>query len=186
MDQVAFEYAHCALIADFSKQLKAAKGSEEVGALLVQFVLERERLRRGAEEPGSIRDAVDQQTLAALASPDKLGPEHSLREVVFRRLLSDPGGALDYLERALHERSKAQSLRAETPRPNRRDSITRLIEEILEEDQRLPAKEVGRRLFEHPDIQLVNDEYRHTGDASTLSAGNLASRVSDARNRVSG
>jgi hypothetical protein len=41
-------------------------------------------------------------------------------------------------------------------------------------------------LEHHPDIQLMGDEYRHIRDASTLRVGNLDSRVSDARRRVSG
>lgn len=156
------------------------------GPLFLEFVLELGRLHRGVTAPGPARDAVDRQTMEALAGSDILGPEHSLREGAFRRLVSNPSAALDYLESAVKQRNKAQSLRGQKPRPNRRDSITRLIEEILEEDRCLPAKEVGRRLAEHPDIQFVDDEYRHTGDASTLRVGNLASRVSDARGRVSG
>jgi hypothetical protein len=186
MDQVAFEDAHDALANDFSDRLDAATGAEEAGALLLQFILERERLRRGVVDPGPIRDAVDQETMAALASPDRLGPEHSLREVVLRRLVIDPTAAARYLEGAIQDRSDTQSRRASNPRPGSRDSITRLIEEILEENPSLPAKQVGRLLEHHPDIQLMGDEYRHIRDASTLRVGNLDSRVSDARRRVSG
>lgn len=179
-------------IAERDRLIREYKGKPEIednaveGPLFLEFVLELGRRYRGVTAPGPARDAVDQQTMEALASSDILGPEHSLCEGAFRRLVSNPGAALDYVERAQNQRSKAQSLRAEAPRPNSRDSITRLIEEILEEDRSLPAKEVGRRLAEHPDIQLVGGEYRHTGDASTLRESNLASRVSDARPRVSG
>ena len=185
MDQVAFEDAHDALVNDFSNRLDAATGPEEAGALLLQFILERERLRRGVVGSGPDRDAVDQETMAALASPDKLGPEHSLREGAFRRLVADPTAAAQYLEGAIQDRSNTQSRRAKKPRPRSRDSITRLIEEILEENPSLPAKEVGRRLEEQPDIQLLDGVYRHTGDAATMAETALKDRVSAAKKRLS-
>ena len=160
--------------------------NETEGPLFLEFVLELGRLNGGVTTPGPARDAVDQQTMAALANPDNLGPELSLCEGAFRRLVANPVAALDYVELAGTQRSQAQARRGSNPRPGSRDSITRAIEEILEEDRSLPAKEVGRRLEKYPDIQLMGDEYRHTGDASTLRVANLASRVSDARGRVSG
>lgn len=184
MDQLEFEDTHDALVNDFSDRLDAATGPEEAGPLIRQFILERERLRRGVVDSSPDRDAVDQETIAALASPDKLGPEHSLAEVVFRRLVVDPIKAAQYFESAIQDRSDTQSRRAKKPRPSRRDSITRVIEEILEEDLSLSAKKVGRRLQEHPDIQLIDDEYRHTGDTATMAETALKDRVSAAKKRL--
>lgn len=80
----------------------------------------------------------------------------------------------------------AQSKRASKPRPRSRDSITTAIEEILEDAPKLTAKEVGQALEGREDIDLIGDEYRHRSDSSALRESNLASRVSDARKRVSG
>ena len=166
---------------------KARTESNEVeGQLFLEFVLELGRLHHGETAPGPYRDIVDRKTIAALANPDKLGPEHSLREGAFRRLVSDPGAALYYVELAVQQRSDTQSRRAKKPRPSRRDSITRVIEEILEEDRSLPAKEVGRRLKAHPDVQLVDGVYRHTGDPATMAETALKDRVSAAKKRLSG
>lgn len=182
----SFEGAQQALVDAFARKLEAVEGEEAQGQLLLEFVLERERLRRGVTGPGKNRDEVDRQTLSALADPDSLGPEHSLREVVMRRLVADPARAMRYLEAALEQRSASQARRGRRPRPRARDSITRAIEDILEERPGLPAKAVGRELAQHPDIQLLDGEFRSAVDAATLHETNLASRVSDAKKRLSG
>jgi hypothetical protein len=182
----SFDDAQLALVDAFARKLEAVDGEEAQGQLLIEFVLERERLRRGVTDPGKNRDEVDRQTLSALADPDSLGPEHSLREGVMRRLVADPAGALRYLETALEQRSATQAARGGKPRPRGRDSITKAIEDILEEQPALSAKGVGRELAQHPDIQLLGGEFRSAVDAATLRETNLASRVSDARKRLSG
>ena len=126
--------------------LNEAKTDEERGKILLDFIYDRERLRNGIGEPGLRRDALDRATLATLSRPVDLGPEHSALEVVFRRLVEEPASALLYLESAVRQRSAAQSRRAGKPRPGNRDSITKAIEEILEDSPKLAAKEVGQAL----------------------------------------
>lgn len=174
------------LAARFGLALDRAQTDDERGQIIRDFILERERFRHGLTEPGLLRDALDRATLAKLNRPSQLGPEHSIREGVFWRLYADPGSAAVYLDAAIRQRSAAQSKRARQPRLANRDAITRLIEEILEGDPKMSAKEVGLALEESADICLLGDEYRHTSDASTLKVSNLASRVSDARKRVLG
>jgi len=119
-------------------------------------------------------------------SAARLGPKYSIPEAILRRLSEDPGDAVRYLSRHLATQSEQQSRRAQSPRPNSRNSITRLIEEILEGNIKLSAKMVGLALEESPEIKIIGDEYRHVSDASTLKVSNLPSRVSEARKRVSG
>lgn len=119
-------------------------------------------------------------------SAARFGPKYSIPEAILRRLSEDPGDAVRYLFRHLATQSEQQSRRAQSPRPNRKNSITRLIEEILEGNIKMSAKMVGLELEASPEITLLDDEYRHEFDASTLKVSNLASRVSEARKRVSG
>nr|WP_213396005.1 hypothetical protein [Yoonia sp.] len=114
------------------------------------------------------------------ANPDGLGPEHSLREAVFRRLASPSEGML-YQDAAREMKSAEQSARAKKPRPGSKDSITIAIEEILEDSPQMTAAEVGDALAEYDGIIFIAGEYRHTLDASTMSKSNLPSRVSDAK-----
>lgn len=174
-------------IADrFGLALERAQSDHERGRIIRDFILERERVRHGLTEPGPRRDALDRATLAKLSNPADLGPEHSISEGVFRRLEKTPASAAVYLETAMQQLSEAQSRRAKQQRPRSRGAITRLIEELLEDDIKISAKKVGLELERSPEITLVDDEYRHASDASTLKVSNLASRVSDARSRVSG
>lgn len=167
-------------------KLDLAGTDEERGKIMLDFILECERVRNGIGKPGALRDALDRKTLAKLTNPDELGPEHSLFEGTIRRLCNEPAAASVYLERAIRQRSAAQSKRASKPRSGSRDSITLAIEEILEDSPKITAKEVGRELGGREDIDFTGDEYRHRSDSSALRVSNLDSRVSDARKRVSG
>ena len=182
MTTVSFEDVQSALVEAFERKLESVKSDEAQGQLLLEFALERERRRRGVTTPGESRDEVDRQTRSELSNPDSLGPEHSVREGAMRRLVEDPAGAVRYLKTALEQRSEKQSDRASKPRA--RKSITKAIEDILEENPDLPAKGVGRELAQHPDIILLDGEFRSTVDADTLNENNLASRVSDAKKRI--
>jgi hypothetical protein len=162
-----------------------ARTDEEQGEIIFNFILERERLRRNATVAGPGQDAIDRETLKTLQNPFSLGPDLSIAEVVFRRLCVDPSSAAAYLNAALQQRSAAQSRRASKPRPKARDGITQAIEEILEDRPRMSAKHVGLALKDHDEVFLQDNEYRHRFDASTLRVSNLASRVSEARKRVS-
>ena len=160
-----------------------------IGKSFLDFILQVERLRHGLTESGADRDRIDARTIALLENPDKLGPDHSVAEATFRRLVRNPKSAIRYVEAFVEARSLKQSLGAQKERPRARDPITQRIEKILEgETTSLPAKEVGRQLIlsindgGQGGIVFDGDEYKHV-DGWTLKAGNLASRVSDARKR---
>lgn len=174
------------LEASYQPQFDKAQSEEQHGKVLLKFVLERERLRNGISEPGPDRDRCDRETLKRLANPDALGPEHSMREAVFRRLARDPAEGVAYFDLAKAQTSAQQSARAKKPRLASRDSITRAIEEILEESPHMTASEIGRALKAYDGIIFVDGEYRHTFDASVMRESSLRSRVSDAKKRSAG
>jgi hypothetical protein len=146
------------------------------------------RLRNGVTKPGADRDQVDAQTIALLKNSDKLGPEHSIAEAAFRRLARNPESAAKYVDDARKAFREEQSRRAKKLRPKARDSITRLIEDIIKDaPTKLSAKAVGRTLERRRrEIKLNDDEYHHQ-DGTKLKISLLDSRVSDAyeRNPVS-
>ena len=161
------------------------KSDKDSGEALLTLFLESERLRRGATEPGEDRDRVDAETIAALQNSSKLGPEHSIAEAAFRRLVPNPEAAAGYVDAKVEAHKLRQSQIAEKERPRARDSITRKIDKIVsEETSKLAAKVVGRMLLEDPDIKFIGDEYRHI-DGSILKEANLPSRLGDARERIS-
>ena len=83
----------------FVAQEPETETAEKLGEAFLDFVLERERIRRGVAEPGDARDAIDGETLGRLGSWDSDNPTFAVAEKVFRRLPSDKAGAVNYVER---------------------------------------------------------------------------------------
>jgi hypothetical protein len=173
------------LAARYQPEFDKVQSAQQHGEVMLAFILERERLRNHASVPGPAMERCDLETLTRLANPDALGPECSLQEAVFRRLARAPSEGMLYQDAARKVKSAKQSERAKKPRPRSKDSITRAIEEILEESPYLTAREIGQALKGYDGITFIEDEYRHTLDASTMSQSNLPSRVSNAKKRLS-
>ena len=164
-------------------RLKATSDTER-GEIMKDFVLKLERMRHNCSESGAECDEIDRRTLAKLADPLELGPEFCSDEGLFRRLAVDPAAASRYWDQYHKQLSAAQSERASKPRPNNRDKITRAIEEILSDNPMLSAKQVGQALEICDEITMIEEEYRHSEDASTLKVSNLPNRVTDAKKRI--
>jgi hypothetical protein len=183
MSDIPFLEVQSQLAEEWQSKFDDAQTDQERGKLKRGFVLQRERVRAGVTAAGSERDEVDRKTLERLSDPTELGPEFSLHEGIFRRLASDPTSAVVYQRTAAEQRSKAQSDRASKSRPKRRDCITGIIDESVAVNPGIKAKQVGKYLKLDCDITILEGEYRHNIDGSTLKETNLPSRVTDARKR---
>ncbi len=184
MDKSSLEERQEKLAEHFDLLRLKATSDTERGEIMKDFVLKLERMRHNCSEYGAERDEIDRRTLAKLADPLELGPEFCRDEGLFRRLAIDPAAASRYWDQSHKQLSAAQSERASKPRPNNRDKITMAIEEILSDNPKLSAKEVGQRLTSGADVILIEEEFRHCEDASTLKISNLPNRVTDARKRL--
>ena len=74
------------------------KSDKDSGEAVLTLILETERLRHGVTQPGEDRDRRDAETIAALQNSLKLGPEHSIAEAAFRRLVPAPEAAAGYVD----------------------------------------------------------------------------------------
>ena len=184
MDKSSLEERQEKLAEHFDLLRIKATSDTERGEIMKDFVLKLERMRHNCSESGAERDEIDRRTLAKLADPLELGPEFCRDEGLFRRLAIDPAAASRYWDQSHKQLSAAQSERASKPRPNNRDKITMAIEEILSDNPKLSAKEVGQRLTSGADVILIEEEFRHCEDASTLKIRNLPNRVTDAKKRL--
>ena len=174
------------LKASYQPQFDKAQSAEQHGKVLLRFVLERERLRKGISEPGPDRDRCDRETLKRLANPDALGPEHSMREAVFRRLARDPAEGARYWDAADKMKSDQQSARAKKPRPKRYDSITTYINELVKDDPDISVRLVREAFEKNADFSIDDIEIRsYEDDAAAIKLSNLSSRLSGARKRLS-
>ena len=184
INRTSFKEQQEKLAEQFEQLRLMATNDTERGKIIKDFVLQSERMRHNCVEPCAERDEIDRRTLEKLADPLELGPEFSRDEAIFRRLATDPAAASRYWDQSHKQLSTAQSERASKPREGSKDKITLLIEQILLENPKQIAKQVGRALEAHDKITFKNDEYSHADDQSTLKFINLPSRVSDAKKRL--
>ena len=188
MTNQSFEARQKQLIKEWEEEATGAETEDEVGHAILDLFLKSERLRRGVEAPSPEQTVVDCETVEKLADARSLGPEFSFAEAAFRRLVDDPASAIKYIEQSKANFSQAQSRAARKARPKSHDSLTKLINSIVAETPTISAKEVGRKLEANEDVQFDASlrEFVHLDDRSCLNEKNLASRVSDAKKRVSG
>lgn len=187
MADETFEARQKRFTEDWEQEVKSCETPEEIGRAVLDFITKRERIRRGVETPSPERDLVDNETMEQLRDPRALGPEFSFAEAALRRLVDDPASAVTYIEQSQANFSRAQSRAASKARPKSHDSLTKLINSIVEEMPTISAKDVRRKLEANEDVQFDGGigEYVHIDDRSCLNAKNLASRVSAAKRRVS-
>lgn len=172
------------LVGEFLRAAPQGETSEELGCALLELILKSERIRRGASESGF--GAVDQETINRLSNQTDLGSEFAVPEAVFKRLAIDPAAAIGYLKEELQKRSSMQAERAKSLRQGSYDSITRLIMDILTDEPLMKSAKVLAELRNIDGILIADGEIRNTQDAATMKISNFASRVSDARKRISG
>lgn len=172
-------------IEEFKEAASSAENDAELGQAFRELYLQLGRLQRGIEFDDARRDAVDAETLDRLQDLTELDAEFSVFEGFSRRLVANPQAAMRYLADHNAAQSSKQSKRARKPRPSRRDGITLLIEELLEDDPMLTSKRVGELLANMTgEITFLDGVFRHNRTADTLEEGNLPSRVSDAKKRL--
>ncbi|MEO0316376.1 MAG: hypothetical protein RL404_53 [Pseudomonadota bacterium] len=186
MEELSFKEVQQHLMEKFLRDAPSTETDEELGQAFLDLILQSERLRHGVRPSDPKQDEVDRQTLDCLYSQTELGPEHYFAESIFKRLAVDPGSAMRHFRQAIEQQSIMQAKRAKSPRPRRYDSITKLINDIVVDDPTITTKAVLEELALMDGIVIADGEIRNTQDQATMQIKNLASRVTDARNRVSG
>lgn len=179
----SFEQVQKQLADEFIGGASDLETDQELGAAFLDFVLQRERLRRGVEVPGPEQVEVDRETVDRLYHQTELSHEHHFAESIFKRLANDPTSAIRHFREAVEARSALQSHRARKTRRSRYGSITRLINDIVRDEPNIATKAVLKELLLVEGIILIDGQIRNTQDGDCMDEQNLASRVSDARKR---
>lgn len=182
-EEPSFEAVFDELCREFKRAGVPGETNAQLGAALLELILQRERRRYRVDYPSSEQAAVDRQTFARLSDQMELGSEFAREEAVFRRLAKDPSEAMRYLEEATADESAAQSQRAKVPRKGSHDSLTRLIDEIMEVDPDRSTDDVLEELHRTPGVQVTADEIRNDQDAASMPRTGFKHRVSRARKR---
>jgi hypothetical protein len=123
-NQNEFEAALRALDQRFINEERTGETDEEVADAILDYVLTRERLRRGVADDTPEAEAVDAETIARMQAWDTDDSGMVVPEKVFRRLASASGpSAVVLLKDAITKRqsavSEAQRQRARTKRAPR-------------------------------------------------------------------
>ena len=162
---------------------------ESKATAYLNYVLQRERIRRGATDAGQRQDAVDYETLVTLKNADLDDPQHAHAMLAFQRLGVDPIKAVEYVERLITSRQTEISQKmkdiASNQRPRGRKPFGKIIDEIVRKNPSISRNSLLQRLKKHEDLSIINDEivYNPTRDVMTVDA--LRGALSRSKKRVS-
>jgi hypothetical protein len=177
---------------DFLRGEVPGESQDDVGSALLDYVLKRERLRHGVDDNSPAAVQLDVKTLQRMATWDSDNPGLLVAEKALRRLASEQRAeAVKLLEAAINARiqaiSDAQRRKAQAPR--RKNSVDRLIEEIVTRQPEISENELFRALRAQIGRGLITDI---DGDvivpadenSKSIKVGGLGTRLSRIRKKI--
>ena len=162
---------------------------ESKATAYLNYVLQRERIRRDAMDAGQRRDAVDYETLQTLKYADSDDPQHAHAMLTFQKLAVNPIKAFKYLELSITDKqieiSRNMSVIASNERPKGRKPFAKIIDAIVKTKPNISRNSLFQELKKHEDLSIKNDEivYNPTRDVMTVDA--LRGALSRSKKRVS-
>ena len=162
---------------------------ESMAASYLDYILKRERIRRGATSTSVRQDAVDYETLEALKNAQMDDSQFVESEAIFRRLGTDPATAGRYYEqliiRKAEDLSKKQSKRARNTRSGGRTKLSQMIDEIVLSKPNISENELRFELLDHNGIQKIDGELRDINNSETIKDKALKDYLYRAKKRNS-
>ena len=162
---------------------------ESMAASYLDYILKRERIRRGATSTSVRQDAVDYETLEALKNAQMDDSQFVESEAIFRRLGTDPATAGRYYEqliiRKAEDLSKKQSKRARNTRSGGRTKLSQMIDEIVLNKPNISENELRFELLDHNGIQKIDGELRDINNSETIKDKALKDYLYRAKKRNS-
>ena len=162
---------------------------ESIAASYLDYILKRERIRRGATSTSVRQDAVDYETLEALKNAQMDDSQFVESEAIFRRLGTDPATAGRYYEqliiRKAEDLSKKQSKLARNTRSGGRTKLSQMIDEIVLNKPNISENELRFELLDHNGIQKIDGELRDINNSETIKDKALKDYLYRAKKRNS-
>ena len=162
---------------------------ESIAASYLDYILKRERIRRGATSTSVRQDAVDYETLEALKNAQMDDSQFVESEAIFRRLGTDPATAGRYYEqliiRKAEDLSKKQSKRARNTRSGGRTKLSQMIDEIVLSKPNISENELRFELLDHNGIKKIDGELRDINSSETIKDKALKDYLYRAKKRNS-
>ena len=162
---------------------------ESIATSYLDYILKRERIRRGATSTSVRQDAVDYETLEALKNAQMDDSQFVESEAIFRRLGTDPATAGRYYEHLITRKaaglSKKQSKRARNTRSSGRTKLSQMIDEIVLNKPNISENELRFELLDHNGIQKIDGELRDINNSETIKDKALKDYLYRAKKRNS-
>ena len=162
---------------------------ESIATSYLDYILKRERIRRGATSTSVRQDAVDYETLEALENAQMDDSQFVESEAIFRRLGTDPATAGRYYEHLITRKaaglSKKQSKRARNTRSGGRTKLSQMIDEIVLNKPNISENELRFELLDHNGIQKIDGELRDINNSETIKDKALKDYLYRAKKRNS-
>ena len=162
---------------------------ESIAASYLDYIIKRERIRRGATSTSVRQDAVDYETLEALKNAQMDDSQFVESEAIFRRLGTDPATAGRYYKQLITRKakdfSKKQSKRARNTRSGGRTKLSQMIDEIVLNKPNISENELRFELLDHNGIQKIDGELRDINNSETIKDKALKDYLYRAKKRNS-
>ncbi|MSQ21655.1 MAG: hypothetical protein EXR39_19495 [Betaproteobacteria bacterium] len=186
-NQQAFEKRLEKLYAEFVSARSANETDDDLAQAVLEFILMRERLRRGVEARKHLWKTVDAETLCAMKTWDTDDPRFAAIEKVFKRFATGRNlDALKLLKAKITEFSAQQKQRASAPR--RLKPIPELVEQIFYKNPAINAKGMQRALEQEMGkgvIDIIDNDVIYGADGkSEITISGLGARISRLRKGI--
>ena len=160
---------------------------ESIATAYLDYVLKRERIRRGAILAGPRHNVIDYETLETLKNAQLGDPKFVEAEAIFRRLGTDPVLALRYYERLISQKDEQLSLKmsniAKKPRPEARKICSEAIMEFVLREPDITPKLLLQRFKDHQDFEVGDELITHITERDVMKTSALPMSLSRAKKK---
>ena len=160
---------------------------EKIATAYLDYVLKRERIRRGPILAGPRQDVIDYETLETLKNAQLGDPKFVEAEAIFRRLGTDPVLALRYYERLITQKADQLSLKmsniAKKPRPQARKICSEAIMEFVLREPDITPKLLLQRFKDHQDFEVGDELITHITERDVMKTSALPMSLSRAKKK---
>ena len=175
------------LFQEFVRQGYDGESPESIATAYLDYVLKRERIRRGAILAGPRHDVIDYETLETLKNAQLGDPKFVEAEAIFRRLGTDPVLAWRYYERLITQKANQLSLKmsniAKKPRPQARKIFSEAITRFVSREPQITPKELLQRFKDDDDFEVGDELITHITERDIMKITALSMRLSRAKKK---
>ena len=160
---------------------------ESKATAYLNYVLQRERIRRGATSTSVRQDAIDYETLEALKNAQMDDSQFVESEAIFRRLGTDPATAGRYYEQLITQKAEQLSLKmsniAKKPRPEARKICSEAITRFVSREPQITSKELLQRFKDDEDFEVGDELITHITERDVMKTSALPMSLSRAKKK---